>query len=71
MKTNPTTALTRRHARFTLLQQWQVRGMKLRQEVARGLRRRQFMAQEQRQRLVLTELVEILRPLAPRRPHRQ
>jgi hypothetical protein len=45
--------------------------MELPEKVARGLRRRQFMAQQQRQRLVLTELVEILGPLAAGRPHRQ
>jgi hypothetical protein len=44
--------------------------MELREEVARGLRRRQFMAQQHRQRLVQTELVEILCPLAAP-PHHQ
>ena len=45
--------------------------MELRQEITRRLRRRQLVTQQQRQRLVLPELIEILSPLATRRPHRQ
>jgi hypothetical protein len=45
--------------------------MELPQEIARRLRCRQLVPQQQRQRLVLPELIEILHPLATRRPHRQ
>jgi hypothetical protein len=61
----------RSNARLAVLQQRQVLGMKLREEVTRRLRRRKIVAQKQRQRLVLAELVEILCPLAARRPQRQ
>jgi hypothetical protein len=57
--------------RLALLQQRQVFGVELRQKIPRGLRCRQLVAQQQRQRLVLPELIKILGPLAPRRPHRQ
>jgi len=55
--------------RLAFLQQRQILGMELRQKIPRGLRRRQLVPQQQRQRLVLTELVEIFRPLAPPAAH--
>ena len=57
--------------RLALLQQGQILGMELPQEIARRLRCRQLVPQQQRQRVVLPELIEILHPLATRRPHRQ
>ena len=54
--------------RLAFLQQRQILGMELRQKIPRGLRRRQLVPQQQRQRLVLTELVETFRPLAPPPP---
>jgi hypothetical protein len=60
-----------RHVGFALLQQRQIRDMKLREKIPRGLCRRQIMPKQQRQRLVLAKLVEVFRPLAADRPQRQ
>jgi hypothetical protein len=70
-----------RHIGFAVLQQRQILGMELRKKIARGLRPhgsspwaegpRQIMSEPQGQRLVLTKLVEVFRPLATSRPQRQ
>jgi hypothetical protein len=67
-----------RHIGFAVRQQRQILGRELRKKIARGLRPRgsspwaegprQIMSEQQSQRLVLTKLVEVFRPLATSRP---